>query len=163
MVRVGEALYCGQADVRGRPHGQGTLLLPDGSVHRGRFQEGRAHGPGELATAAGLAFRGCWEANRRVGRFELLDAAGKTWAETYDAQGKRLGGREAVAVEPHAAALPCARCSAKYHEGFNHEHSCRKHRGEWAEAVAGGVEGCWTCCGRGLGDRGCDLALHRAG
>ena len=40
------ALYVGAVDTRGRPHGEGELLLRDGSVHAGHFAEGAAHGEG---------------------------------------------------------------------------------------------------------------------
>lgn len=43
------ALYVGAVDARGRPHGEGELLLRDGSVHAGHFVEGAAHGEGAPA------------------------------------------------------------------------------------------------------------------
>ena len=45
-------LYVGAVDTRGRPHGEGELLLRDGSVHAGHFAEGAAHGEGAPAEAA---------------------------------------------------------------------------------------------------------------
>ena len=52
------ALYVGAVDARGRPHGEGELLLRDGSVHAGHFVEGAAHGEGAPApTAAACAPR----------------------------------------------------------------------------------------------------------
>ena len=46
------AVYVGAVDTRGRPHGEGELLLRDGSVHAGHFAEGAAHGEGASAEAA---------------------------------------------------------------------------------------------------------------
>ena len=46
------AVYVGAVDTRGRPHGEGELLLRDGSVHAGHFAEGAAHGEGAPAKAA---------------------------------------------------------------------------------------------------------------
>ena len=56
------AVYVGAVDTRGRPHGEGELLLRDGSVHAGHFAEGAAHGEGasaEAAAACALRVRPC--------------------------------------------------------------------------------------------------------
>ena len=55
-------LYVGAVDTRGRPHGEGELLLRDGSVHAGHFAEGAAHGegaPAEAAAACALRVHHC--------------------------------------------------------------------------------------------------------
>ena len=56
------AIYVGAVDSRGRPHGEGELLLRDGSVHAGHFAEGAAHGegaPAEAAAACALRVHPC--------------------------------------------------------------------------------------------------------
>lgn len=161
VVRIGEALYCGAADSRGRPQGTGTLLLPDGSAHRGCFESGRAHGLGEYAMPTGLALSGRWESNLRVGCFELVDSHGKLWTETYNTQGKKIS-RESRAGDGQPPATTCTRCKGLYHGAFNHAHACRRHRGNWVAGIDGSDDGgYWECCrARAHADRGCDVGPH---
>jgi len=121
IMHVGQALYCGDADAQGRPHGRGTLLLPDGAAHRGRFVAGRAQGPGELTTPTGLVFRGEWHANRRIGRFEARDAMGKLWTEQYDSSGKRVERKCLDGEPPGAAATLCSKCQDRGCHAGPHE------------------------------------------
>lgn len=158
VLRIAEALYVGEVDYKDRPNGYGTLLLPDGSAHRGCFEAGRAQGPGEYTSHAGVVHVGQWKANKRIGMFENLDAEGKVWSETYD-DGKRIH-REVLNRETKAAAVRCRHCRGCFHDSHNHEHACRRHLGSWSEHE---TVGRWDCCGsRNSSDRGCDVGSHCA-
>lgn len=158
-LRIGEALYVGEADCNDRPNGCGTLLLPDGGAHRGCFEAGRAQGPGEYTSSAGVVCVGHWKANKRTGVFEILDADGKSWSETYDVDGKRIV-REPLNREAKVAAVSCRLCKGLFHDSHNHEQACRRHIGSWSEHETVGK---WDCCGsRKSSDRGCDIGEHCA-
>ena len=87
-LKIGAAMWVGDV-AHGKPHGQGDLILPNGSVHRGGFVEGRASGPGVLYDATGAVLTGSWLNSKRVGEFVTIDPKGGEWADTYDASGTR--------------------------------------------------------------------------
>ena len=122
----GGALYIGVVAADGRtPHGDGALLLPDGSQHVGAFSGGRVHGTGVFQAPSGAAAVGAWEDNKRVGAFAAVDAFGHVFAERYAEDGRRVA-REARGLAPHPPIL-CERCGMRYVPELNHAYGCRRH------------------------------------
>ncbi|KAL1526488.1 hypothetical protein AB1Y20_015198 [Prymnesium parvum] len=156
----GGLLFVGSGDSRGRPHGHGELLLADGSVHVGEFENGAAQGEGVYFDHCGAVHKGSWAANRRVGAFTVVDPTGKRWADKYDASGKRTAHRREreevqAAIEavegPAFPAAACQRCGSRFHS--QHNYRCRWHSGGWDAANQR-----WSCC-RSLeeGGPGCQV------
>ena len=83
-------MYVGQIDEQNLPHGEGFLLLTDGSQHYGQFKKGRADGTGILQMPNGTVVKGEWEDNRRCGVFSVVDAHGTKWMEKYNRDGKKI-------------------------------------------------------------------------
>lgn len=161
-LKIGEATWIGEGS--GRPHGKGNLILPNGSVHHGNFEQGRANGPGVLYDATGAVMTGSWVDNKRVGAFEVIDPKGGSWADTYDSDGKRSS-RKKQAPPPEGAvgAQRCGHCGVKFHE--DHNSCCRQHTGKWLQVNANDEdsEGRWLCCGSTVKQGGnvyCTIGLH---
>ncbi|KAJ1633482.1 hypothetical protein T492DRAFT_981391 [Pavlovales sp. CCMP2436] len=140
----GGALYIGDTLIDGRtPHGNGTLLLPDGSQHVGAFEGGRAHGPGAWQfcdVCRSAAAVGAWVSNKRAGQFATIDADGSTfteYVEEYAPGGRRLN-REVRCGGQATRAARCAQCDCQFIEALNHAYGCRRHRAEYADAAAFG-------------------------
>ena len=104
-------LWVGEVDT-GRPHGEGDLILANGSVHHGRFDAGRASGAGVFFDASGMVTEGSWIDNKRVGPFSTVDPKGQPWRDTYDADGKRTSRKKGDAG-PTMLARKCRHCSVK--------------------------------------------------
>ena len=152
-------LYVGAVDTRGRPHGEGELLLRDGSVHAGNFAEGAAHGEGVYFDHDGSVHCGGWVTNFRVGDFGVLDGAGAVWDDVYDHFGRR--GAHMRATDPAAAAACCLSCGARFHP--QHNYKCRRHKGAWQPATTTRAAR-WSCCAAvGRDEPGCHVAMHAAG
>ena len=157
VVRMAHGvLYVGDVGAKGRPHGGGKLVLRDGSVHLGLFENGAANGEGVYFDKAGSVHTGSWAANRRVGNFEVLDPGGTFWDDVYDAQGKRTSRRSASeAGAAGSKAVPCRHCGVRYHQ--SHNFACRRHRSGWDAQQ-------WPCCGaRARDEPGCHLESAHEG
>ena len=145
---AGGMLYVGDVGASGKPHGGGQLLLKDGSVHVGLFQEGAAHGDGIYYDRKGSVHSGAWVTNHRVGGFEVLDPAGGMWTDAYD----QFGARKSRKKAREATGLPadfCRHCGVKFHA--EHQYACRRHTGQFD-----GLR--WSCCDAGtVEDPGCQI------
>ena len=73
MQLAGGVLFLGRLDGSKRPHGEGELLLADGSMHAGSFDGGAASGEGAYYDRKGAVHRGRWEANKRAGEFAVVN------------------------------------------------------------------------------------------
>ena len=168
-LKIGAAMWVGDV-ANGKPHGQGDLILPNGSVHRGGFVEGRASGPGVLYDATGAVLTGSWLESKRVGAFVTIDPKGGEWADTYDASGTRTSRKKSAPApaDGAGAAQKCRHCAVKFHGA--HNSSCRQHSGKWltaSEVASDAVDaeypegGMWLCCGskKRVGD-GCGIGVH---
>ena len=51
-------MYAGDMSKTKKPHGEGSLVLGDGSQHFGFFMDGRAEGPGMFLAPNGVAVTG---------------------------------------------------------------------------------------------------------
>ena len=151
-------LYVGAVDGRSRPHGEGELMLRDGSVHAGHFNEGAAHGEGVYFDKNGSVHCGFWVTNFRVGEFGVIDPSGGIWDDVYDQFGKRVGHHRAT--DGAIAAARCRFCSAKFH--FDHNFKCRRHTGAWQPSTATRAAR-WSCCAAVAQDEpGCHVTMHEA-
>lgn len=118
------ALFIGGTNASAKPHGMGQLLLRDGSVHVGLFEDGVAHGDGVYYDRSGAVHTGSWVTNHRCGAFMVVDPAGALWDDEYDAFGKRTK-RNKVPTDALAdAAKVCVHCGARYHP--MHNFACRR-------------------------------------
>jgi hypothetical protein len=182
LLKIGESTWVGAVEA-GRPHGDGDLILPNGSVHSGSFKDGRASGPGMLYDLSGSVMAGSWVENKRVGSFVTTDPKGGEWADVYDQDGKRTS-RKKLAPPPAnavAPAQPCRHCGVKVFFGKEalRNPRCRQHSGKWLEASTHNADGSaavvdraafpeggmWLCCGSkskdGAAER-CTLGEHAA-
>jgi curved DNA-binding protein CbpA len=126
-----------------KPHGPGELLLRDGSVHAGSFENGAAHGSGVYYDHKGSVHRGSWAANKRVGSFAVIDPNGALWEDVYDQAGARASRKKKPSGNGGGnggAADFCKCCGVKFHG--THNFSCRRHLGVFDEAAQS-----WGCCG----------------
>lgn len=146
IVAIGSSgvLYIGDTAGDGRtPHGEGTLILADGSQHVGRFDRGRAHGAGMWQARSGAAAVGEWVGNKRVGPFAAVDPSGGVFAEHYADNGRCVHRERRGAPNPPAA---CQRCGARFLLELDHAYACRRHRADFApiqpepEAEAAGAQ-----------------------
>jgi hypothetical protein len=156
----------------------GDLILPNGSVHSGSFQDGRASGLGVLYDASGMVTTGSWVNNKRVGEFTTVDPKGGEWADMYDTEGKRTS-RKKRTPPPNGVpgAVRCKHCNVKFHAARNSV--CRQHAGKWLQAgdpeagdtAAPAVDpdefpegGIWLCCGskRKGNIEACQVGKHAA-
>jgi len=158
IVRLaGGVIFLGEVDSKKRPHGDGELLLRDGSCHKGVFASGAAHGRGVYYDRKGSVHSGTWVTNFRVGSFAVVDPAGCEWADTYDDTGKRSARRcisPGEAAPPTTPAAACRRCAVRFHPERNFR--CRRHKGVWQEATQK-----WLCCdARDADDPGCHFSRH---
>ena len=159
LALAGGVLYlgCVGGPSGNKPHGQGELLLRDGSVHAGGFESGAAHGGGVYYDRSGSVHRGSWVANKRVGSFEVLDPAGQVWEDEYDQAGARTSRkkRSGGGSLPADASCFCKFCGVKFH-GL-HNYACRRHGGEFDGKR-------WECCGAAsLEEPGCRVeTAHEA-
>lgn len=113
VMKVGPALWVGEVN-SGRPHGEGDLILPNGSVHNGSFENGRAQGFGTFYDASGSVSKGTWVDNKRVGKFSTVDPKLGAWADVYDAEGKRTARKKSEPPPPGSiSARSCRHCGAK--------------------------------------------------
>jgi len=160
----------------------GFLVLPDGTVHHGEFENGRASGQGIVYSAIGTVTSGCWIANKRVGVFMTIDPKGGVWEDTYE-DGKRISRKKRAPPPPNApGALRCKHCGVKFHSAYNSQ--CRQHAGKWLQASEiadgsgerSGVDqsalpedaglfpdgGIWLCCGSKsrIGGETCSVGVH---
>lgn len=157
------------------PHGTGDLILPNGSVHEGLFNQGRAQGAGTFYDATGSVSMGHWVDNKRVGDFKVWDPKMGEWKDVYDEEGKRTSRKKSAPPPPDSrAAGPCRHCGVKFHARFNSR--CRQHSGKWmaasetnADGSAAVVDrvafpdgGLWLCCGSKVksGGERCTLGRH---
>ena len=158
IVRLaGGVVFLGEVDAKKRPHGDGELLLRDGSVHAGVFASGAAHGRGVYYDRKGAVHAGLWVTNFRTGAFTVLDPSGGQWADSYDDTGKRSA-RKRLAAEgaapPKTPAVACRRCAVRFHPDRNYR--CRRHKGLWQEATQK-----WLCCdARDVDAPGCHFSTH---
>ena len=138
-----------------KPHGQGELLLKDGSVHAGIFERGSANGGGVYYDRKGSVHSGSWVSNHRVGSFEVLDPNGDTWEDVYDQSGARTSRKKKGSRGGSGGAEFCRLCGVKFHGVHNYR--CRRHAGEFDGQR-------WACCGAGsLEDPGCTVeSAHEA-
>ena len=171
LLKIGDALWAGAVE-GGRPNGEGELILPNGSVHKGSFVDGRANGAGEYFDATGMVTKGSWTDNKRVGSFTTIDPKGGEWLDTYSSDGKRTARKKVAAPADNggAPALKCVHCAVKFHAAYNS--CCRQHSGKWmqAEEKDGAVDrdefpegGMWLCCGsrkREGSAETCSLGVH---
>ena len=125
-----------------KPHGQGELLLKDGSVHVGGFENGAAHGGGVYYDRKGSVHSGSWVANKRIGNFEVLDPNGALWEDTYDQAGMRTSRKkkQSGGGGSGGGADFCKCCGVKFHGA--HNYACRRHLGVFDESSQS-----WACCG----------------
>lgn len=173
LLAVGPATWIGEV-AAGRPHGNGDLVLPNGSVHHGTFVEGRAHGEGVLYDSSGSVMAGEWVENKRVGAFTTTDPKGGTWHDRYE-DGKRVARKKGEPPAPGAGAIRCRSCGVRFNVARNSR--CLLHTGKWVEAPthnADGSEavvdrvtfpegGLWLCCGSKVKQgRGCTVGVHTA-
>ena len=182
LLKIGESTWVGAVEA-GRPHGDGDLILPNGSVHSGSFKDGRASGPGVLYDVSGSVMAGSWAENKRVGTFATTDPKGGEWSDMYDQDGKRTS-RKKVTPQPAnagvAPAQPCRHCGVKFfQEEALRNPRCRQHSGKWLEASTHNADGSaavvdraafpegglWLCCGSkskdGAAER-CTIGEHAA-
>merc|ERR1712216_31609 len=67
VLNIGDGvLFIGEVNTQRRPHGEGALLLADGTQHVGRFMGGRADGAGFYLAPKGIVVHGSWKQNLRV-------------------------------------------------------------------------------------------------
>lgn len=134
---AGGVYFVGSAGSSGKPHGGGELLLRDGSVHVGLFEEGAAHGDGVYYDKSGAVHTGRWVSNHRVGTFEVLDPAGGLWDDVYDQWGKRTSRKRVDRADdaPGGSADVCRHCGCKFHPQYNY--SCRRQDDEQRGASGG--------------------------
>jgi hypothetical protein len=138
-----------------KPHGQGELLLKDGSVHAGIFESGSANGVGVYYDRKGSVHSGSWVSNRRVGSFEVLDPNGVMWEDVYDQSGARTSRKKKGSGGGSGGADFCKLCGVKFHGVHNNR--CRRHADEFDGQR-------WACCGaESLEDPGCSVeSAHEA-
>ena len=128
-------LFIGSVNPGGKPHGGGQLLLKDGSVHVGLFENGAAHGEGVYYDKKGSVHTGSWVTNHRVGPFMVVDPNGGLWDDTYDHFGQRKA-RKRVPINDGGevgAAVACRHCGCLFHP--THQYSCKRY-------AEGSADGC---------------------
>jgi hypothetical protein len=68
----------------GMPHGQGTIVWPDGTVYRGQWKGGRMEGEGEISWPSGAGYRGSWRDGRKHGAGTIILPGGEALQGTWE-------------------------------------------------------------------------------
>ena len=66
--RLGNGIYTGELDAKGRFHGEGEYYWNGGDVYKGQFRHGDFHGRGTYTFSSGDAYSGEWVNDKRTGR-----------------------------------------------------------------------------------------------